>query len=66
MARLLVVDDEPQIVTALTRALQREGYDVESSQTGLDAVALTAAGSPDLMVLDLNLPDIDGIEVLRR
>jgi two-component system KDP operon response regulator KdpE len=66
MARLLVVDDEPQIVTALTRALEREGYDVESSRTGLDAVAHTAAGAPDLMVLDLNLPDIDGIEVLRR
>ncbi|MGO4341169.1 response regulator transcription factor [Pedococcus sp. 2YAF34] len=66
MARLLVVDDEAQIVTALTRALEREGYDIESSRTGLDAVALTAAGSPDLIVLDLNLPDIDGTEVLRR
>src|SRR5690349_5275823 len=66
MARLMVVDDEAQIVTALTRGLQREGYDVDASRNGLDAVSLAASSAPDLIVLDLNLPDIDGIEVLRR
>lgn len=66
MARLLVVDDEPQIVTALTRGLEREGHDVDVSRNGLDAVALAASSAPDLIVLDLNLPDIDGLEVLRR
>src|SRR4051794_4932214 len=66
MARLLVVDDEAQIVMALTRGLEREGYDVDVSRNGLDAVSLAASGAPDLIVLDLNLPDIDGIEVLRR
>ncbi|GAB3077948.1 hypothetical protein ASD62_14380 [Phycicoccus sp. Root563] len=62
----MVVDDEAQIVTALTRGLQREGYDVDASRNGLDAVSLAASSAPDLIVLDLNLPDIDGIEVLRR
>jgi two-component system KDP operon response regulator KdpE len=66
MARVLVVDDEPQMVTALTRSLEREGHQLAVSRTGTDAVSLTAAGAPDLVVLDLNLPDIDGIEVLRR
>lgn len=66
MARLLVVDDEAQIVMALTRGLQREGYDIDVSRNGLDAVSLAASGAPDLIVLDLNLPDIDGLEVLRR
>jgi two-component system, OmpR family, KDP operon response regulator KdpE len=66
MARVLVVDDEPQMVTALTRSLEREGHQMAVSRTGADAVSLTASGSPDLVVLDLNLPDIDGLEVLRR
>jgi two-component system KDP operon response regulator KdpE len=66
MARVLVVDDEPQMVTALTRSLEREGHQMSVSRTGADAVSLTAVGAPDLVVLDLNLPDIDGLEVLRR
>ena len=66
MARVLVVDDEPQLLTVLTRSLEREGHQMAVSRTGTDAVSLTESGAPDLVVLDLNLPDIDGIEVLRR
>ena len=62
----MVVDDEAQIVMALTRGLEREGYDVDVSRNGLDAVSMAASTAPDLIVLDLNLPDIDGLEVLRR
>jgi two-component system KDP operon response regulator KdpE len=62
----MVVDDEAQIVTALTRGLEREGHAVDVSRNGLDAVSLAASSAPDLIVLDLNLPDIDGLEVLRR
>jgi two-component system response regulator ResD len=64
--RVLVVDDEPTIAEVVCRYLQRAGYDTASAGDGL--VALEAAsGAPfDLMVLDLMLPGIDGLEVMRR
>ncbi|MGC4890578.1 response regulator [Micromonospora sp. DT227] len=65
MTRILVVDDEPQILRALRINLRARGYDIEVADTG--AAALTAAAShlPDLVVLDLGLPDIDGFDVIR-
>ncbi|MEV0724272.1 response regulator [Micromonospora purpureochromogenes] len=65
MTRILVVDDEPQILRALRINLRARGYDVEVADTG--TAALKAAGShpPDLVVLDLGLPDIDGVDVIR-
>ncbi|MFP4634405.1 MAG: response regulator transcription factor [Nitriliruptoraceae bacterium] len=66
MARVLAVDDEAQILTALARSLNRVGYEVTVARTGEDALAATAAGQPDLILLDLRLPDLDGIEVVRR
>jgi len=66
MARVLVVDDEPQIVNAVTRALSREGHDVSGTGSGVDALSEVATRPPDAVVLDLGLPDIGGVEVVRR
>ncbi|MFQ5611116.1 MAG: response regulator transcription factor [Anaerolineae bacterium] len=64
--RLLIVDDEPQIRSALVRALSLVGYQVESAATGQQALALLEAAPCDLMVLDLRLPDLDGVEVMEQ
>jgi two-component system KDP operon response regulator KdpE len=66
MIRILIVDDEPQILRALRINLRARGYDVETAVDGAEALRATAAGHPDLIVLDLGLPDIDGVEVIRR
>jgi two-component system, OmpR family, KDP operon response regulator KdpE len=63
--RVLVVDDEPQIVRALTTNLRARGYDVASATTGEEALRAAADRPPDVVVLDLGLPGIDGIEVIR-
>lgn len=63
---MLVVDDEPQVLTALRRALEGQGERVLTASNGVEAVDLAAAQAPDLVVLDLWLPDIDGVEVVRR
>ena len=62
---VLVVDDEPQIVRALTTNLRARGYDVVAATTGEEALRLAADHRPDVVVLDLGLPGIDGIEVVR-
>jgi two-component system, OmpR family, response regulator len=64
--RILVVDDEPSIVDAVSTALRYEGYQVTEASTGREALEAVAIGSPDLVVLDWMLPDIEGIEVGRR
>ena len=64
--RILVVDDEPAIVRALKAALSARGYDVLTANTGNGAVDLIAVEAPDLVILDLGLPDVDGVEVARR
>ena len=66
MSRILVVDDEQQILLAVRRALSARGYEVVTSADGEDALAEAEALAPDLVVLDLNLPGIDGMEVCRR
>lgn len=65
-AKVLVVDDEPQILTALSRGLQRVGHEIIVARNGEDGLAAAAAARPDLVLLDLKLPDLDGIEVVRR
>jgi two-component system, OmpR family, KDP operon response regulator KdpE len=64
--RVLVVDDEEQIRRSLARALTSRGYEVSTAADGGDAVAVAESFSPDLVVLDLNLPELDGFTVTRR
>jgi len=66
VTRILVVDDEPQIRRALRTSLEAHGYAVQTAGTGEEAVLGMAEGSPDLVFLDLGLPDLDGAEVIRR
>jgi two-component system KDP operon response regulator KdpE len=63
---VLVVDDEPAILRALTSALTARGYRVRQAETGQSAIDMVAGDPPDAIVLDLRLPDIDGVEVCRR
>lgn len=63
---VLVVDDEPQILRVLRPSLVASGYEVREAATGREALAAVAAQAPDLIILDLGLPDIDGREVLRK
>ncbi|GIJ46800.1 DNA-binding response regulator [Virgisporangium aliadipatigenens] len=66
MITVLLVDDEPQILRAMSINLRARGYRVVTAADGTRALALTATEHPDLIVLDLGLPDIDGVEVIRR
>jgi two-component system, OmpR family, response regulator ResD len=63
---VLVVDDEPTITDVVCRYLARAGYDARSAGDGLEAVAAVSARRPDLLVLDIMLPGIDGLEVMQR
>jgi len=64
--RILVVEDEAEIASYLRRGLVYEGYTVEVAFSGAAAMAAARERPPDLVILDLGLPDIDGIEVARR
>jgi two-component system OmpR family response regulator len=64
--RVLVVDDEAYITDLVATALRYEGFDVASAASGRDALALGESFRPDLIVLDIMLPDFDGFEVQRR
>jgi len=66
MATVLIVEDDEGIAMPLVRTLGREGYDVERVSEGSSAVDRALAGRVDLMILDLGLPDIDGLEVCRQ
>jgi two-component system KDP operon response regulator KdpE len=66
VSRVLVVDDEPQIRRALRTSLEAHGYEVQAVGTGEEAVVGAAESGPELLLLDLGLPDLDGTEVIRR
>ena len=63
---ILVVDDEPGIVRALSAALHARGHEVAAAATGADALSAAATRTPAVVILDLGLPDMDGIDVCRR
>ncbi|MFF9404663.1 response regulator [Streptomyces anandii] len=65
MTRVLVVEDEPQIVRALVINLKARQYEVDAAADGRTALDLAASRHPDVVVLDLGLPDMDGVEVIR-
>jgi two-component system response regulator MprA len=65
-ARVLVVEDDAEIADALRRSLRNEGYEVSTAAEGDRALAAAADFNPDLVVLDLGLPSMDGLEVCRR
>ena len=64
--RVLTVDDEPSLTELLAMAMRYEGWDVTTAATGTDAVHAARAVKPDAIVLDMMLPDFDGLEVMRR
>ena len=64
--RVLVVDDEPSIVDAVATALRYEGFEVEEATTARAGLAAAQERRPDLIILDVMLPDLDGLEVTRR
>ena len=64
--QVLIVDDELQIRRFLRVSLEANGYDVHESDAGHDAIVKTAQLRPDLVILDIGLPDMDGLEVLKR
>ena len=63
---ILVVDDEASVVEVVTLYLQREGYRVRQARDGREALAVLHEGKPALVVLDLMLPHVDGLEIMRR
>jgi two-component system KDP operon response regulator KdpE len=63
-ATILIVEDQPELIRALRINLQARKYEVQSARTGREALAVAASQPPDAIILDLGLPDIDGIEVI--
>jgi len=66
VAKILIVDDETNIVELEKLYLRREGYQVESAGNACDALALSSSFNPDLIILDIMLPDRDGLEVCKQ
>lgn len=66
MTRILVIDDDPKITAFLRRGLVHEGYEVEEAHGGEEGLAAAAARPPDLLILDIMMPGLDGLEVCRR
>jgi len=64
--RVLVVEDDTEIADVLRRSLRQEGYEVKTSTDGIDALDVATGFMPDLVVLDLGLPRLDGVEVCKR
>ncbi len=66
MAKVLVIDDDRSLLRALRLGLQSEGHEVSTAMTGESGLSQTAITQPDVVVLDIGLPDMDGLEVCKR
>lgn len=66
MARILVIDDDRSLLRAMTIALSARGHEVVVARTAADGIAQVSLTTPDVVILDLGLPDMDGVEVSRR
>ncbi len=66
MAKVLIVDDEPNIVLSLEFLMRKDGHEVQSAPDGARALALAERFRPDLVLLDVMMPGMDGYEVCRR
>ena len=66
MARILVVDDEPDIVRVIVKIMEARGHTVATAKDGVEAIERVLAEPPDVVILDLNLPRLDGYEVCKR
>ncbi|MEO7368122.1 MAG: response regulator transcription factor [Gemmatimonadaceae bacterium] len=66
MSKVLVIEDNANLAFGLTRSLESEGYDVEAAEDGVHGYELARMGSPDLVVLDLMLPGMDGYTILKK
>ncbi len=66
MARVLIIDDDPKILLSVSEILEEEGHEVREAGDGKSALELVADGAPDLIVSDMYMPEMDGIELLIR
>ena len=66
MKRVLVIDDDPAVTSVLKRGLSYEGFAVDTAGSGEEGLALARENAPDLVILDIMMPGLDGLEVLRR
>ena len=66
MANILAVDDDPQVLSSINKILEDAGYDVSLASSGPEALDMIKRQKPDLVVLDIIMPDMDGVEVCRR
>lgn len=66
MQRILVIDDDPSVTSVLQRGLSYEGFIVDTAASGIEGLAVARERVPDLIILDVMMPGMDGLEVLRR
>jgi len=66
MDKLLLIDDEPDILRVLSLSLRADGYEVVSAQNGTEGIAVFKKEKPDIVITDIKMPGMDGIEVLKK